>query len=433
MRILLVSDHYPPFIGGAHRQTRLLGQQLTARGHTVAVVTVWHPGLPAETDEDGVTVYRLRQLRTLLPFTRNDRQQQHQPPFPDPVTVLRLRRLINRFQPDLVHSYGWYTYTSALALWRKDIPLVISVRDYAYSCAKRTLIHESQSLCDGPALGKCMACAGKHFGQPKGAVAVLGVALGRRLLHGQLQGIHSISRYVQQMMHRDFLGNVGPVSSGPGGLEEAIIPSFMMEDEVEYDPEEVAPYVAQLPDEPFILFVGALRKVKGVEHLLEAYQRLSDPPPLVLIGTVEYDTPKTFPPGVAVLEDFPHQAVMAAWDRALFGVIPSLWPEPLGSVIYEGMIQGKAVIGTSPGGHTDMISHEQTGLLVPGGDVDALQTAMERLLQDEGLRERLARAAQVRARSFTAAVNVPRFERLYRRVVDRHAGRLTIEPAPAHE
>jgi len=29
LRILLVSDHYPPFIGGAHRQTHLLAKELS--------------------------------------------------------------------------------------------------------------------------------------------------------------------------------------------------------------------------------------------------------------------------------------------------------------------------------------------------------------------------------------------------------------------
>ena len=50
------------------------------------------------------------------------------------------------------------------------------------------------------------------------------------------------------------------------------------------------------PSEPFILFVGAFRKVKGLETLFEAYRRLTDPPPLVLMGTFERDSPTDFPP-----------------------------------------------------------------------------------------------------------------------------------------
>jgi glycosyltransferase involved in cell wall biosynthesis len=432
MRILLISDHFPPFIGGAHRQTRLLAHQLVARGHDVSVVTVWQPGLLDQEDDEGVTVYRLRQLRTLFSFTRNDQNQQHQPPFPDPLSVWQLRRLINRLRPEVVHSYGWFTYTAAVALWGTTIPLLISVRDYAYSCPKRTLIYKGETLCDGPALPKCLGCAAQYYGRPKGWVATLGVTLGRRLLMNKVRGVHSISSYVQEMTRRDFFQTTTPMLDNEP-VEEAIIPSFMVGDEAHVDRELVAPYLRQLPAEPYILFVGALRRVKGVDDLLAAYQRLDSPPPLLLIGTVEHDTPKTFPPGVVVLEKLPHQAVMAAWEGALFGVIPSLWPEPLGSVVYEGMIKGKAVIGSTPGGHTDMIVHEHSGLLVPCGDVDALTEAMRRLLDDPGLRERLARAAAQRAQQFTAAANLPHFEGLYQRLVAKQTRALPVGTAATND
>src|SRR4029078_7850246 len=109
--------------------------------------------------------------------------------------------------------------------------------------------------------------------------------------------------------------------------------------------------------------------------------------PLVLIGTYERDTPTPFPSGAIVLTNVPHAAVLAAWERALFGVTPSLWPEPLGAVVFEGMSCGKAVIGTSPGGHAEMIVDGETGVLVAPGDSTALATAMDELIRDPALRE----------------------------------------------
>ena len=47
MRILIATDHYPPFIGGAHRQAQLLALGNGERGHEVDVVTPWHGGLPS--------------------------------------------------------------------------------------------------------------------------------------------------------------------------------------------------------------------------------------------------------------------------------------------------------------------------------------------------------------------------------------------------
>ena len=108
---------------------------------------------------------------------------------------------------------------------------------------------------------------------------------------------------------------------------------------------------------------------------------------------------------------------MAAWERSSFGVLPSLWPEPLGSVVYEGMSKGKAVIGTTPGGHTDMIVDGETGFLIPAGDIDALITAMQKLIDNPELCRQLGRAGLERARSFRAEVAVPRFEEFYLRLI----------------
>ncbi|HWH13823.1 MAG TPA: glycosyltransferase family 4 protein [Miltoncostaeaceae bacterium] len=409
LRILLVSDYYPPFIGGVQRQIQLLGRELTGRGHEVRVATIWSPGSAAEEWDGPVRVHRVRQMRSVMgPLTRPGKH--HPPPFPDPVCVAGLRRIVRRMSPDVVHAYGWIAYSCAAALVGTGVPLVVSARDYAYGCPTRTLLHEGR-LCSGPAPVKCLRCAAGYYGTAKGITAAGGVKLFRRPLTRRIAGLHSISTFVRDVVRRDFLDD------RVRGLPHAVVPSFMAdEDLTAEETPDLAARLAALPDEPFIMFVGALRREKGIIPLLGAYARLRDAPPLVLIGTREPDTPP-FPPGVHVLTDFPHRAVLAAWRRALFGVIPSLWPEPLGSVVYEGMSAGKAVVGTTPGGHIDMIEDGATGRLVRGGDVDGLRAAMQQLIDDPMFRETMGRAAATRARDFTAAVVIPRLERLYRSVM----------------
>jgi glycosyltransferase involved in cell wall biosynthesis len=418
MRILLATDHYPPIIGGAQIQSRLLATELRARGHDIVVATVWQHAVPEFEYDYGVPVHRLRQLRTLPVLAR--RWRHHQPPFPDPVTVLGLRRLIARFQPDVVHAYGWFAYSCAAALLGKDIPLMLTARDYAYSCPKRTLVYRGRP-CRGPAWVKCPSCAGAEFGLVKGAVATIGVLGCAPLLRRKVRAIHSISTYVRRIVRRDFLDERDLGSRAMGTIIHDVIGS-MPDDHNPEAEHSTSEHIRRLPSEPFLLFVGALRRVKGVEQLLEAYERLKDPPPLVLVGTLERDSPSRFPPHVHLLTDFPHRAVMAAWERCLFAVLPSLWPEPFGTVVCEAMSRGKAVIGTTPGGHTDMIVHGETGLLVPLGDVAALANAMQRLIADSALRERLGEAARERARLFTPKVAMPRLERLYEQVVARTRG-----------
>lgn len=406
MKILIASDHYPPYIGGAQRQTWLLAHELQRRGHEVAVATVWQRHLPARENDDDVLVCRLRQLRTIVPRFSRPGRRVHQPPFPDPVTVLGLRRLVREFCPDVVHAAGWFGYSCAAAGLTRRVPLVLSARDYGFTCANTTLIHRGRP-CAGPALGKCVGCAGAHYGRPRGWLAALSVVGLRPYLRRRISVLHSVSSYVDGVMRRDLLdGDVTPT---------AVVPSFRSEDEAPVGRDGSG--LDALPLRPFILFVGALRVVKGIETLLAAYGGLEDPPPLVLLGTRETDTPPELPAGVTVIEALPNWAVLEAWDHSLFGVLPSLWPEPFGSVVHEGMSRRRAVVGTTPGGHTDMIEDGVTGLLVPAGDVSALREAMRRLIDDPALRNRLGAAAGVRARDFTAAAVVPQFERLYRRAV----------------
>jgi glycosyltransferase involved in cell wall biosynthesis len=415
VRILIASDYYPPFIGGAHRQTRLLAQEFARRGHDVAVATIWYPGSAETATEDGFTVHRVRQVRTAV-RTLARPGQHHQPSFPDPVTAWQLRRIARAFRPDVVHAYGGIAFSAGVALRGLRTPLVIAARDYGYGCPTRTLVNHDR-ICPGPSIRRCPACAMRYYGPAKGLIATGGLTVSRPILRRSIDGLHSISTYVDGTVRRDLL-HAMPL---PG----IIVPSFR-EDSSTVATAGDSAIVRQLdsiPD-PFILFVGALRREKGIEELLTAYEALAleRRPPLVLIGTIERDTPLVFPEGVVVVENASIPEVLAAWDRAAFGVLPSRWPEPLGSVVYEAMSRGKAVIGTRPGGHEDMIVDGESGLLVPAGDPSALERAMYSLITDEGLRTRLGAAAQSRADIFVAARSVPRLERF---LEDVASGRVT--------
>lgn len=411
LRILLVSDSYPPFIGGANRGIQQLAVELAQRDHAVGVATSWQAGLPAYEEHDGVAVYRLRDLTSRVPWISADPYVHTPPPFPDPEATWRFHRLLKRFRPEIVHAYGWLSYSCAAAMRGKDVPFVLSARDYANVCAVRTLLRHDH-ICDGPALAKCLECAGSFYGKPKGVIAVLGVLAGRSLLRRRMTGLHSCSRYVQGVMRQYLLETEERTDNGHSdNFADTVIPDFRG------TPDELAApqssYLAQLPDTPFILYVGALRLVKGLEPLLAAYRRLVEPPPLVLMGHRAPDTPQMLPSGVTVVHDVPYATVFAAWDRALFGVAPSIWPEPLGNVVHEAMSRGKPVVGTIPGGHRDMISDGETGLLVRAGDADGLAAAMRLLIDNPAVRERMGAAARLRAQDFTASAVMPAFEQLY--------------------
>lgn len=85
--------------------------------------------------------------------------------------------------------------------------------------------------------------------------------------------------------------------------------------------------------------------------------------------------------------------------------------------ILEAMCFGCASVAPQVGGIPEVVQDEINGRLVPFGDVGALTTAVENLIQNPTLRASLGRAAQQRAREhFSAGAIVPRYEALYRRV-----------------
>jgi glycosyltransferase involved in cell wall biosynthesis len=409
MNVLIASDFYEPFIGGAERQVQLLAGALASRAHNVRVATVWHHGSPERESEGKVEVHRLRSLILEQRALSSDPVRRFHPPFPVPGIVRGLRAMIAERQPSVVNANGWIAYSCAAALSGSRIPLVLSVRDYGYSCAVRTLMRFDRSICSGPAPAKCLRCANHRYGALKAIAAVGGVSLGRPLLTHHVVGIHVVSEYIRSIVLRDLIGEE-ETNWTPPVVRIPDIPPHLSVSEGDLGNSS---QISMLPSEPFILFVGQLTKHKGLYTLLEAYRDLENPPPLVLIGTVWPDTPTSLPPGVVMVGEAPHALVLEAWRRSLFGVAPSIWPDPLPGVVREAMSQGKPVIGSAVGGILDMIDDGQTGLLVAPGDANSLRSAMASLLANPDLRERLGRAAQQATAQITAESVASEFERFY--------------------
>jgi glycosyltransferase involved in cell wall biosynthesis len=100
-------------------------------------------------------------------------------------------------------------------------------------------------------------------------------------------------------------------------------------------------------------------------------------------------------------------------------VLPSRKPEPFGRVTVEAMMQGRAVIATNHGGTCELIQQGVTGMLVPPSDPKALVTAIEWLLEDRTLGEKMGQAAAMYAREH---FSMPRYQDRMREVIDYLAG-----------
>jgi len=105
----------------------------------------------------------------------------------------------------------------------------------------------------------------------------------------------------------------------------------------------------------------------------------------------------------------PHEETLRLIARADLMCVPSS-VEAFGIVYLEAMASGKPAIGCRETGARDIIIDGETGYLAPAGDIGALVEMLERLVTNESLRQRLGQAALARAREFTWAANVRRYE-----------------------
>ena len=155
---------------------------------------------------------------------------------------------------------------------------------------------------------------------------------------------------------------------------------------------DLPPSVGQEADPPEVLYAGRLSPEKGVRELVAA----ADGVPLVVAG----DGPlRDEVPGA--LGFVPHDELECLYERSAVVACPS-HREGFGVVCAEAMAYGRPVVAGDVGGLRDLVVHEETGLLVPPGDVEALRAALQRLLADAELRRRFGHAGRARiAEHFT--------------------------------
>ncbi len=392
----MLAQSFAPIVGGEERVVEDLSRELVARGHDVSIATLQQPGGVVPGELAGAHVHTLRSTSYRITRSHQDTERRHAPPAPDLETVLDLRRVLRRERPQVVHAHNWIVHSYLPLVRESHSALVLSLHDYGLICATKRL-RRKEEVCSGPGPIKCQICAGHHYGVAKGLVAASGTRAFESRLRRNVDVFLPVSSTVEELCRI--------------GADEVsrVIPNFIRE--LPAPPVE-DPRLAELPDEPFILFFGDATLDKGAWALADAYKQLEDPPPLVLVGRCYIDELKERP-GVHATGAWPHRLAIEALRRSLFTVAPSLWPEPFGIVALEASAAGKPVIASDIGGLRDIVVDGETGFLVPPEDRAALVEAMRRLIADAGLRERLGAAARERAAKFSPAAIVPQFEAAY--------------------
>lgn len=226
---------------------------------------------------------------------------------------------------------------------------------------------------------------------------------------------------------------VGRMSDRPQDAVE--IPSMV--DLTEFDPATRGPMRQSLgvtPDQVLIGWVGRLDRKKRVEDFLKATAKVALTEPLARFIVV--GGPDAFMPDYA---DELHRLAqtLGLTERLMFtgdrADVPALlsamdifcWlsrGEGMPHVIAEAGAAGLAVIATPDNGALQQLRDGETGLFVSHEAPAELATALRRLIADPGLRGRLGAALQAHVRdTYSAAVVVPQWERLFAQVLDERA------------
>lgn len=178
-------------------------------------------------------------------------------------------------------------------------------------------------------------------------------------------------------------------------------------------------------DKKIIGIIATLRSWKGHDYLIDAFSKLDDDGThLLIVG----DGPRRKAieerietAGIAARVTLPgNQRDVVPWLQALdILALPSYANEGVPQGILQAMCCALPVVSTPVGSITEAVKDGETGIIVEPQNAQALTQALENLLADDALRERLGRAGRERAlERFTLEGMIERMEHIFYEALD---------------
>jgi len=355
MKILLITPHYPPLIGGAEVFSKALANYLAEKGEEVHLVTGRiNPTLLDGNDHEGIEFHRAS-LISLKNLVNNNHLYL---PTGLPLMVLKSMALIMKKHIDIIHTVGVYAsimgaflskitnrpYVSTIQGWKLSKYAVRNTNFLVHGLVRYAMSHSTMVHCISSYLEK----SARKLGARKTLIVPNGVYLNR-------------SSSLDNRKLKEKLG-----------IEEYKV----------------------------ILTAGRLIKTKGIKYLIEALPKVlkrQNNTKLIIIGDgpekprlLSLSDELGLKHEVLFLGSIPQDEVFSYMNASDVFVGPSLF-EGLGNVFIEAMACGTPIIGTSVGGIRDIIENEVNGLLVPPGNSRAIAEAISRILSNEDLAISLTR------------------------------------------
>ena len=385
MKVTLVTEVFPPKAGGAGWSTRALALGLKGAGHDVKVITT--SAGPAS--ESGVPVTRLPGASGR--FRRG------------PMVKIFKDALALEKAVDVIHAQHSLSVLGVMALEPRP-RTVVTVRDHWPVCFWSTRMSRGK-LCPACTTGGMWRCI-------DGRLPALSAPLAIPYMKWDLASKQAALRRAEAV--------IAVSEAIAAELRAVSIPSIHVVPNI-VDETEVTAIASQAPTiqlpERFVLFVGKLEANKGAKDLIPAYACSKSRLPLVILGSGAEERAiseeaarsgiEVVAPGWADRAD-----VLRAMKRAEALIFPSTWPEPLSRVLLEALALGTPIAAMDTGGTSELIKDDVSGLLAR--NVGQLGDALARIVHDPLVRSRLKEGAAIRARAFSPATLIPRYEAIYR-------------------
>lgn len=402
MKILQVlHDYLPAHVGGAEIHAHHLARALQARKHQVAC-------LFGERDlaraEGTLRAGELEGVRTIERVHQREYADVHDT-WIDPRADHDFARILEKEQPDVVHFHhllGWGPRCLSIAR-DHGATVVMTLHDYHALCDRGTLLRPDGRICENAGEG-CATCLERHPLRPLDGArdhGALSRAPGERYLEAarerrshyrhNLAQAHCLicpSRFLARTFAHAGFASSAPIEILPPGCPGPV-----------HKPRTRSHAGRAGAGRLRVGFVGGLYFEKGAHVLIEAFHHLvKKPVELSVHGVLEW-----FPEYVAGLRDraqglpisfhggFEPRAVDTVFAKIDVLCVPSLWYENHPLTIQEAFRNGIPVIASDLGGMAESVQDGINGLLFPRGDARALARAIEQLLFDPLLYDRLAR------------------------------------------
>jgi glycosyltransferase involved in cell wall biosynthesis len=387
LKILLLHNRYR-YAGGEDRVVQAEQALLASKGHRIEL---W------EENNDAIAGF-LAPCRTAIASVYSFKHAR------------RMRRLIEGFDPDLVHIHNFFPRFSPsvhVAARRAGVAVVQTLHNFRLLCPAATLHTEA---------GACETCLRRAIAWPALARGCYRQSRFATLAVANMLAIHRMygtwNDYVSQFIALSEFARNKFIAGGIAVEKITVKPNF-----VDPDPG------MGTGSGGFALFVGRLVEEKGVNTLLAAWNQRRLPQKLRIIG----DGPLAAQVAQAAatnrqiewLGRCDQKQVQRAMADAAVLILPSTWYEGFPLVIAEAFAAGLPVLASRLGAMAEFIADGKTGrLFAPGNPAELgrlVEWAFAHPDEIEGMR-RHARAEY--EREYTAEANYLRLMAIYRRALE---------------